>query len=356
MLKALKDHFLFLVCSFVFIPGLAFGSENVAAQLKTDLVSHWLVTVDGDTRTRTLKINDVAQKDGNTYLLAAEYGFSDENQGSVKAEIGIDGQERKLTLTTQANSLIVASQAPNGSFSGTFTASNGAPRGVRIAKISESELKSMLDAIQTARPKNAYVPTPCRAAGEQCLERPDFKVGDRWVFKTTNVYNNEELSKFEQKITEIGDDEIKIDQTTISSKNEANVGRVVKRKADRSTWTFPNSRIFDGKFVALAFPLEVGKTWTNEYKWKRSDSGTTYFDSPVKVEGWEEVQVPAGKFRALKVVHSGYYSSQTTSSSWKGRTAETMWYSPEIRKFVKYLFDDQGGDKVLYELIEYEVK
>lgn len=190
------------------------------------------------------------------------------------------------------------------------------------------------------------------------LNKPDIKVGDRWMYRVVNMYNNEVTSKFEQKITDVNGDEIKLDQKTFSSNAEDNVGRVAERKADRATWTFPDSRIFEGSFVFLAFPLEVGKTWKNEYQRRRNDSGTTAFSSPVKVEGWEEVEVPAGKFKALKVAHSGFYSTQTVSGAWKGSTAQTVWYSPEVKKFVKLEFDDsnKGGDKTRTELIEYEVK
>lgn len=190
------------------------------------------------------------------------------------------------------------------------------------------------------------------------VNKPDIKVGDRWMYRVVNMYNNEATSEFEQIITEVNGDEIKLDQKTFSSNAGDNVGSVARRKADRATWTFPDSRIFEGSFVFLAFPLEVGKTWKNEYQRRRNDSGTTAFSSPVKVEGWEEVEVPSGKFKALKVAHSGFYSTKILSGAWNGRSAQTVWYSPEVKKFVKLEFDDsdKGGNKTRTELIEYEVK
>ncbi|MEF8755714.1 MAG: hypothetical protein V5B60_17605 [Accumulibacter sp.] len=107
------------------------------------------------------------------------------------------------------------------------------------------------------------------------VNKPDIKVGDRWMYRVVNMYNNEATSEFEQIITEVNGDEIKLDQKTFSSNAGDNVGSVARRKADRATWTFPDSRIFEGSFVFLAFPLEVGKTWKNEYQRRRNDSGTT---------------------------------------------------------------------------------
>ncbi len=188
------------------------------------------------------------------------------------------------------------------------------------------------------------------------VNKPDIKVGDRWKYQVTNIYNNQVTSKFEQKITNVNGDEIKLDQTTFSSPEDS-AGRVASRDANRATWTFPDRRIFEGSYVFLDFPLEVGKTWKNEYQRNRNEGGgTTAFSSPVKVEGWEEVEVPAGKFKALKVVHSGFYNSKTNTGAWTGRSEETVWYSPDVKKFVKSVYLDPGGDQRRTELVEYEVK
>jgi hypothetical protein len=332
-------------------------AQPAIAQMQADMIASWLVTVGGENRTRTLRIKSMEQKTPDTYVLEAEYGYSDERQTPVKADVALVDQERKLTLTTQANSVIVAIQGPRGAFEGTFTPRNGGAKTVRITKISDADLKQIMDASQAERLKNAYVPIPCSSSQEQCIAKPDFRVGDRWVYRRINIFNGEELSRYEDKVTEVGDIQIKVDRTTLSAKDGKDIGQVGKVTADRSTWTTPNSRRYDGNYVALAFPLEVGKTWKNEYKWRRSDSGTTNFLSPVKVEGWEEVTVPAGKFRALKVVHSGHYSARNNSYSWSGTTAETFWYAPEIRKFVKYeMIDQPQGDQIRIELTEYEVK
>lgn len=207
--------------------------------------------------------------------------------------------------------------------------------------------------VASAQEKGAC-PAP---ANTDCVAKPKVTVGDRWVYRTINLYNNEETSQFEQRTTTVNGDELQLDQTIVSSKGNVNVGSTNTRNADRSTWTFRDSRIFDGMYVFLAFPLEVGKTWKNEYQRRRGDSGVTAFSSPVTVEGWEDVQVPAGKFRSLKIVHSGNYSTQNGSASWTGRSTETVWYAPEVKKFVKSEFiETPQGNRIRTELVEYEVK
>ena len=53
-----------LSCSLVIAHmGVSVAQESTLPQLKADLISPWLVMVDGESRTRTLRITGVAQKD-----------------------------------------------------------------------------------------------------------------------------------------------------------------------------------------------------------------------------------------------------------------------------------------------------
>jgi hypothetical protein len=102
--------------------------------------------------------------------------------------------------------------------------------------------------------------------------------------------------------------------------------------------------------------LEIGKKWKNEYRMKRNDSGTTFYSMPVTVEGWEEVEVPAGKFNALKVVNHGSYAVDSAGSSFSSSLTETFWYVPSVKRFVRREFIDPRGDRLRFELLEYAVQ
>ena len=58
------------------------------------------------------------------------------------------------------------------------------------------------------------------------------------------------------------------------------------------------------------------------------------------VVGWEDVQVPAGRFHALKVVSEG--SVQRSDRPRPGDVSETVWYVPEVRRFVKWIFESRN--------------
>jgi hypothetical protein len=193
------------------------------------------------------------------------------------------------------------------------------------------------------------------------VEKPDLKVGDRWAYRTIDLWANDETVQYELKVTGTNGDDIELDRTTTASKVAANIGSTSRRKADRSTWTLADSNVVDGKYVVLAFPLEVGKSWEYKYSFTWRSSGTNVRKMTAKVEGWEEVQVPAGKFKAMKVVHSGHNTwTRNDGKSVSGTVSEIFWYAPEVRRVVKREYRDTDGgktqDQVRDELTAYEVK
>lgn len=193
------------------------------------------------------------------------------------------------------------------------------------------------------------------------VEKPDLKIGDRWIFRTVDLWKSEETAKFEYKVTGANGDNIEFERTKIDAATGSPVGRPAKRKADRSTWTFVNPMMTEGKYVTFAFPLEVGKTWEFEYSTKAANGDSLSQKRTAKVESWEDVVVPAGQFKALKVVHSGQYTRRTPTGSSSGIVSEVLWYAPNVKRFVKREYRDTTGagqtwDHVRDELIEYEVK
>ena len=61
------------------------------------------------------------------------------------------------------------------------------------------------------------------------------------------------------------------------------------------------------------------------------------------------MNVPAGRFRALKVMHEGRYRATDSGFSWTGDIRETYWYAPEARRVVKMEYRDTKGDGATYD-------
>jgi hypothetical protein len=155
-------------------------------QLKSELVSAWVATVDGEIRKRLLRISGVAQKDNETFSLNATYGWIDAYKPSVKAEIVQSGKDRTLNFATGSNSKIVATQNTEGVFVGTFSPTNGPVKGIRLVRVSDDELFKVLSDAQaaTAILKPAEnVPASCAAFSGKWTGTWSYGgIGQQWLW------------------------------------------------------------------------------------------------------------------------------------------------------------------------------
>ncbi len=135
----MRALYLILLAVSLLSPVRSFADTATQEKLSKDLLGSWLVTVAYEGRTRLLKITEVSQGSDGVYPLTAVYGWSDGNQTPIKAEFQ-DGGIKKLTVVTQADSVISASQDSNTTYIGTFTTKNGASKGLRITRIDDKQL------------------------------------------------------------------------------------------------------------------------------------------------------------------------------------------------------------------------
>jgi hypothetical protein len=121
----------------------------------------------------------------------------------------------------------------------------------------------------------------------------------------------------------------------------------------------------------------VGKTWRTEYtevnpnpqKLRETD---VY---PFKVVGWEDIEVPAGKFHALKIESDGRWTAdlsqrlmnsavtaQTTENRVvpivraSGRYYKCFWYVPEVKRWVKSTEENYSSDGSLNNVVSDELE
>jgi hypothetical protein len=171
--------------------GFSFGQEKTITQLQTELVSPWLVTMEGEDRPRTLRIAGSAPKADGTLILEATYGFSDAGQSPISASASRSGQEIKLLFTTQLSGKVTSTRTPDGSFEGTMTYTNGKIMKLTIQKISEDELQVKVAAAQAARAANLIVkpamdvPAQCAAFSGRWTGTWGYGVGQQWLWVTS---------------------------------------------------------------------------------------------------------------------------------------------------------------------------
>lgn len=131
-LKMCRPIALTIIAVVVF--ALTAAAQRSAEQIKAELASLWVVTVEGEARTRTLEIQTVTTQSETDFLLSSTYGWSDGARQPVTATASTTPKGLKLQFTTPAGSLIVAEQSGDGSFSGTFKDKKGSIKKVTLEK------------------------------------------------------------------------------------------------------------------------------------------------------------------------------------------------------------------------------
>jgi len=175
------------------------------------------------------------------------------------------------------------------------------------------------------------------ALDQSPIGKPQLTVGDRWTTRAIDLWKNEVAETFEQTVASIDGDSISLERKTLSSRSAQPSGPSEDR-IDGATWTLLDTGIIEGKEVALAFPLYVGKTWEYEYKTVDSNGNRTLQSRSAKVEAWEVTIVPGGTFKALKVVVDGRWRAYVGDAMATGKVTETLWYSPDAKRWVKREF------------------
>lgn len=176
------------------------------------------------------------------------------------------------------------------------------------------------------------------SADTDVVEAPKLLVGDRWERSNGRVYEviGEEGGLYVVRRTKGGQITEELwDKAALSLIKWREPGKELKPPSTNPT------------VQHLLFPLTVGKKWD---LWYRHISLNANFQRWYKVEAWEEVKVPAGTFKALRIrsdgrrIDSGY------------QFTEIYWYSPDVRGLGKSTSDVQAAsarEPMEFELLKF---
>jgi hypothetical protein len=113
-----------------------------------------------------------------------------------------------------------------------------------------------------------------------------------------------------------------------------------ERVPNSDDWTLR----FDPEDVPLCWPLWVGKRWGAEFVNRNPERADLPFVATYFCDAQEEVQVPAGTFRALRVWRRARLAAQ---GNFEERVS-IEWYAPEIGAVVRSI--ENGIETVLIEV------
>ena len=205
-----------------------------------------------------------------------------------------------------------------------------------------------------------FLPTTLFAQDK--VEAPVWNVGDKWAFTGNGIIEviqadpNGYILKFSEEkciFESQGCSTILFEKSTL---NRISVVKGDKRKK----YTMGLRKIFD-------FPFSTGRDWKYAYSAMplfgfRKGKFSFDYSEHYRVAGLEEVEVQAGKFKALKLEYKRVVTG--SSSQWSGGIGEEIknqyWYSPEVKYFVKCQYDKvwMKGNKEIFnwELTSFQLK
>lgn len=198
--------------------------------------------------------------------------------------------------------------------------------------------------------------TPSTSVG-----RPKIRTGDSYIIESIYMDNPELSNTTERKVTFVGDGKMTVTSKNIKSKTGK--GRTLQFTSD---WNLISSRNLDESGFDYApplkyfdFPLYPGKTWQQTSSETNIKTGAVREHTlSATVGDWEEVSVPAGTFRAIRITIQTKLLDPATAQESSG--TDISWYSPIIRRSVKSAIISQDflGNKKrqLIQVIKVDLK
>lgn len=189
----------------------------------------------------------------------------------------------------------------------------------------------------------AQAPDPAEVAA------PALKVGERWVYRMSG--RGAAFDRTEVEITAVDEQLV---HTVYSGEEGKELD--VSFTPEWNAIVDPRGAIFRPHNGRFRFPLRVGdkRSHQAEIEFTRDNPMRVRLSNSIHVEGWEDVEVPAGRFRALRITSDGL-SRRADGKGEAVRTRTDFWYAPAAKRWVKAVFHFPKGT-VTEELIEYSLK
>jgi len=190
--------------------------------------------------------------------------------------------------------------------------------------------------------RNAPTATPARpdAAAAPAVpvgSAPVFAAGDSWSWQTTNELTGTKVSRA-LRVLSVGADGVQVDSGKTGAANLVldPIGNVVRRQRGDAVERFLPSLPF------YQFPMAAGSNWTVRHQKAVNDQPVSESETQVRVLGEEDVETPAGRFRAVKVERVERWKNVRTGRT--GTATTVYWYSAQVKRHVKLDWNDQTTD------------
>jgi len=195
------------------------------------------------------------------------------------------------------------------------------------------------------------------AQAQDAVPRPDVKPGDTWTYRRVEYDTNTVSGVFSSEVTFANERVIQMVGHRAGGEKEVDIAFT----AEWNQLASANNGIFEPHQDLFRFPLQPGNTHDARYEVRFPKQGAYHVrhERRVRVVGWEEVTVPAGRFRALRIESEGTFQRLDTTLT--GTAKDVMWYVPQVKRYVKWTFENANprGRRLQwwgFELLDYKVQ
>lgn len=200
---------------------------------------------------------------------------------------------------------------------------------------------------------------PMAQADTTLVSQPEIKVGDMWMYNRIDGWTSRQIGTAHYEVVAPHDEGFLVRRSDkIGAKETSFMMQMTRDMNTRSSGLL----VYSPSNATFVFPLEKGKEWTKQYTAEEKGLNNKYsYTARVKVEEAEKIKVPAGSFDTIRIKVSIRYEASTSKGSGTGTMQETFWYSPAVKRFVKYAYEDTSWagtplNKYQFELSEFIVK
>jgi hypothetical protein len=250
-----------------------------------------------------------------------------------------------------------ASRAPQGEPASAAPQREPASAGSAFFERLKRELRGMAEEVRRDLPGGGNPPPAAKSAATsearpaQAVARVPVEPGHVWRYAVQvqpPAWRDAMLSYQTRK--EGGGVGVHTEFTHSAGKMNFNLGSFAPGHASHANTRFPGFFMHASYFPASLAP---GQQFSWSWPWQGAGAGRIKrYDA--RVLRWEDVQVPAGTYRALLIeVDLSYIEGGKV----KARARETLWYAPAAAQLVRVVRDgrtpDEGLERIVAELAEY---
>ena len=204
-------------------------------------------------------------------------------------------------------------------------------------------------------------PRPLHGSSVSPAGLPAIKLGDTYIIESLYPENPKLSTTTERTVLSVSGGTITVASRNIKSKTAK--ARILQFTSE---WNLLSSRNADGSGFDYApplkyfeFPLYPGKTWRQMSREIDIKTGAVREHMFSAVAGdWEDIAVPAGTFRAIKITTHTELLDRATEQ--KSTGTDISWYAPDIRRSVKSVITSRNfqgqEERQIISMIQYDLK